>query len=133
MAFLEQLGKQLSDAGQTVAKQTRDFSEVTQLNLANSEKGKQISQIFTSIGQSYYEKHKNDSSAEELDKIGMINALYNEISMNQERINQIKGIQNEDSGRKNENERICPQCHAAVAKDNLFCVHCGTKLDDINN
>ncbi len=32
MAFFEQIGKCLTDAGQNVAQQTKDFADVTKLN-----------------------------------------------------------------------------------------------------
>lgn len=154
MAFFEQLGKRLTDAGQNVAQQTQNLAEVTRLNNAISEKEKKISQLFLVIGQSYYERHKNDNDAEELEKIDEINALYAEIFENREKIKQIKGVVKCENcgadvplnasfcnacGTKvnraesvNETERLCPACHAAVEKDNLFCNHCGARIESTN-
>ena len=55
MAFFEQLGKRLADAGQGVAQQTKNLADVTRLNSAISEKERKISQLYLAIGQSYYE------------------------------------------------------------------------------
>lgn len=55
MAFFEEIGKRLTDAGQNVAKQTKNLADVTQLNSAISEREKKIAQLFSAIGQAYYE------------------------------------------------------------------------------
>ena len=65
MAIFERIGKQLTDAGQSAAQQTRNLTDVARLSSAISEKEKKISQLYSVIGQSYYEKHKHDSAAEE--------------------------------------------------------------------
>ena len=148
MAFFEEIGKRLTDAGQNVAKQTKNLADVTQLNSAISEREKKIAQLFSAIGQAYYEQHKNDAGAEEAEKIEEINALYAEIAQDREKIKQIKGVMkcekcgadipanaafcNACGAKVNhaEEERLCPVCHAAVEKGNLFCNHCGAKIEN---
>ena len=157
MAFFEQLGKRLTDAGQNVAQQTQKFADVTRLNSTISENEKKISHLFLVIGQSYYEKHKNDSVAEELEKIAEVNTLYSEIAVNREKIKQIKGVvkcencgadvplnasfcnacgtkvnRNDVPNVSTEFECLCPACHAVVEKGNLFCNHCGAKIENTN-
>lgn len=155
MAFFEQIGKRITDAGQNVAQQTKNLADVTQLNNAISEKEKRISQLFLSIGKYYYEKHKDDKTADELEKITEINMLYAEIIQNREKIKLIKGVTKcENCGAdvplnalfcnacgtkivrmeciqpSDGNERLCPACHMPIDKDNLFCNHCGTKIEN---
>lgn len=157
MAFFEQIGKRLTDAGQNVAQQTKDLADVTKLNTAISEKEKRISQLFLLVGQSYYEKHKNDDTAEELEKIAEINALYAEIFTKREKIKEIKGVvkcencgadvplnaafcnacgtkvnRTEPTKKNTEEVCMCPTCQAVVEKGNLFCNHCGTKIESTN-
>ena len=88
MDFFEQLGKKLTDTGQNVARQTKNLADVTQLNNAISEREKKVSQLLLSIGQAYYERHKNDSAAEELSLIEEVNSLQAEIAQNREKIKQ---------------------------------------------
>lgn len=155
MAFFEQLGKKLSDAGQNVAQQTKNLADVTQLNGAIAAKEKKIAQLYGAIGQSYYNAHKDDPFAETLDLIQEINHLYGQIDENQEKIKQIKGIVTcENCGadvppeysfcnacgtRVNRPEpepvvtadpqqRRCPACHAPVPEGSLFCNACGTRV-----
>lgn len=65
MAFFEQLGKHLTDAGQNVTQQTKNLAEITRLNSTISEKEKKISELYLKAGQSFYERHKSDTSATE--------------------------------------------------------------------
>lgn len=157
MAFFEQIGKRLTDAGQNVAQQTKDLADVTKLNNAISEREKKISQLFLLIGRSYYEGHKDDPAAEELDKITEIDSLYSEIFANRDKIKQIKGVtkcencgadvplnaafcnacgtkvvRKETVSQNTGNERLCPACHAIVEEGNLFCNHCGAKIEITN-
>lgn len=152
MAFFEQIGKAFTDAGQTVAKQTKNFTDVAQLNNAISNKEKQISQLFLRLGQAYYEKHKNEDAAEEQELISEISALYAEIFQNREKIKQIKGVTKCEAcgadvplhaafcsacgakvapaaAEQSKTGRECPVCHAVVPAEDLFCSNCGTKME----
>lgn len=154
MAFFEQLGKRLTDAGQNVAQQTKNLADVTQLNSAISDREKKISQLYLNIGQLYYEEHKGDSTADHQEIIGEINALYAEIAQNREKIKQIKGVvkcpkcgadvplnaafcnacgtkmERVDSiSETNGAQRHCPICHAVVSAEDSFCNNCGAKID----
>ena len=157
MAFLEQLGKRLSDAGQGAAQQAKNFTDVTRLNSAISDKEKKITQLYASIGQAYYQRHRSDPDAEELQQIEAVNALFAEIAQCQEEIKQIKGIVKCPScgadvplqaafcnscGAKmepaapqaavhTEDTKICPVCGAASPRENRFCTSCGTKFDEM--
>lgn len=109
MAFFEQIGKRLTDVGQNVAQQTKDLADITKLNSEISNKEKKVSQLFLLIGQSYYERHKSDDTAEEFEKIAEINALYVEILANREKVKQIKGVVK------------CENCGADVPLNAAFC------------
>ena len=157
MTFFEQLGKRLTDAGQNVAQQTQNLADVTRFNNAISEKNKKISQLFLAMGQSYYERHKDDNTAEEPERIAEINALYAELFENREKIKKIKGVVKcencgadvplsasfcnacgtkvnsvETTKKSTKEGQLCPACHAVVEKDNLFCNHCGAKIESTN-
>ena len=154
MAFFEQLGKRLTDAGQNVAQQTKNLADVTQLNSAISDREKRISQLYLNIGQMYYEEHKGDSTAAHQEIMKEINALHAEIAQKRERIKQIKGVvkcpkcgadvllnaafcsacgaKMERTGGTSETngaQRHCPVCHAAVGAEDSFCNNCGAKID----
>ncbi len=154
MDFFEQIGKKLTNVGQGVAQQTKNFADVGKLNSEISEKEKRISQLYLLIGRLYYERHKKDFDAEEQQKIDEINQLYRDIMQCQEKIKQINGVVKckncgadvpiqsmycgscgsrvvfEDTQETiAEPSRVCPDCHMPVGKENLFCEHCGAKLE----
>lgn len=158
MAFFEQLGKRITDAGQGVAQQTKNFADITRLNSAVSDKERKIAQLYQSIGQSYYERHSGDAEPQLQPAVEEIQALFAEIAQHKEEIKQIKGIVKcphcgadvpfqaafcNACGEKMvsaalaeepaEDVQICPVCGAASGKDNLFCTHCGAKLKEKEN
>lgn len=161
MAFFEQLGKRISDAGQGVAHQAKSFADVTRISNEISGKERQIVQLYQKVGQLYYERHSEDPAPEYQEEIDALKALFAEIAQRKEEIKQIKGIEkcpncgadvpsqsafcnacgtrmapvSEPAGAPDAGEaaRICPACGAAVGQDNLFCTHCGVKLDENNN
>lgn len=159
MAFFEQLGKKLTDAGQGVAQQTKNFTEIARLNSAVSDKERQIEQRYAAIGRAYYEAHKNDAFAESGDTIQEITGLLGEIAKHKEEIKQIRGVApcpacgaDVPSGSAfcpacgakvpqaepapaaiPEGCRPCPRCGAPVPNENKFCVSCGAKMEEIPN
>lgn len=155
MDFFEQLGKKLTDAGQNVAQQAKNIADVARLNSEMSAKERAITQLYTEIGHAYYDRHKNGPDAEELQTISEISALYEEITQHQETIKQIKGVgkcpscggdvpvgaafcnacgaqilaASASACEEMPETKTCPNCHAVLDSDILFCVFCGTKLD----
>lgn len=154
MAFFEQIGKKITNAGQSVAQQTKNFADIAQINSSISEKEKRISQLFLNIGQAYYTRHKEDQTSEFCEIIEEIKGLYLEIEKNQEKIKEIKGVikcpncgadmpfnavfcnacgvkvkEDQDVSEKNEMICYCPACNSVVDEDDLFCNHCGTKIE----
>ncbi len=116
MAFFETLGGKIINAGQSIAQSTKNFADVTKLNSAVSDYEKQIMDLYTIVGKSYYERHKTDANAEEQQRITAINALFKQIDDLKQQIKEIEGIEK------------CPNCGADVPRDALFCNNCGSKI-----
>ena len=116
MAFFEQIGKKLTDAGQNVAQQTKNLADITQLNSAISEKERNIAQLCSELGRAYYEAHKTDEGCEFAQLTARISALYTEIAENRDKIAQIKGVVK------------CGSCGAEVVANASFCNACGAKV-----
>ena len=116
MAFFETLGGKIINAGQSIAQSTKNFADVTKLNSAISDYEKQIVDLYTIVGKSYYERHKNDANAEEQQRIMAINTLFKQIDGLKQQIKDIEGIVK------------CPNCGADVPRDSLFCSSCGSKV-----
>ena len=116
MAFFEQLGKRITDTGQGVVQQTKNFADVTRLNSEVSDMEKKIAQLYASIGQAYYERHQEDPAPEHRQEVEEIRGLVAEIARRQEEIKQIRGIVK------------CPSCGADVPVQAAFCNACGAKM-----
>ncbi len=153
MSFFDNIGSKASAAGQAAAEKARNFAEVNRLNGVVSDHEKRISRLYFEIGQSYYERHKDDPDAEELERIAAITDTNEKIAVCREQIKTLKGVekcpncgadvQNGSQFCNNCGTRMppasmktapkapgltCPTCGAAVAEGNLFCNSCGTKL-----
>lgn len=116
MAFFNDLGKKITDAGQGVAQQTKNFTDITRLNSTISDKEKAVTQLYTSIGRSYYSRHKDDPECQEKQSVEQLTALLAEIDQLQAQIREIKGIV------------VCPSCGTETTQDAAFCKSCGAKL-----
>lgn len=157
MAFFEEIGKKLTNAGQGVAKQTKNLTETTRLNAKITETKKKMSQLLFEMGNDYYKKHRKDKDCEEQEYIDQLNVLFHEILKYQKEIEEIKTSETckvcgsriaegaafcmscgtkvgtdevEDTEDDDEVTRMCPACGAAVDDDCVFCMACGTKLED---
>ncbi len=156
MSFFDQIGKRITDAGQGVAQQTKNFADVTRLNSAISDKEKRISQLYQSIGKTYYERHSDDAESEQQQAVDEIKGLLAEIAQHKEEIKQIKGIvkcpncggdvpsqaafcnacgfkmaqdiPTPEAQAPAGETRVCPVCGAVSSKSNLFCTNCGSKF-----
>ena len=117
MAFFDQLGKQISNAGKTVAQQTKNFADGTLLQNSISEKQKSTQQLYAALGQIYYEAHKDDPTAKGYATISQITTLLAEINQCREQLSRLRG------------NNICPTCGAEVPGNAQFCRGCGTKME----
>ncbi|WP_313339666.1 hypothetical protein [Sedimentibacter sp.] len=78
MAFLNNLGKKLSDAAGTATEKAKDFAETTKLNSAISSEEKQINQYYIEIGKLIFEQERNNPDSPVADLIGkIIDSLQN--------------------------------------------------------
>ena len=57
MAFFDDLGKRISNAGQGVAQSTKNFANITKLNSMITEEEKKVDGLFLQIGKMYYENN----------------------------------------------------------------------------
>ena len=154
MAFLDKLSKSLNSAGQSVAKQTKTFADTAQYNTSIADKKRQITKIYTEIGESYYNNHRNDVASEEQERVDRINALNLEIEGLEDKIREVKGyvkcpgcgadvapgmtfcnvcgtrvIPEEPAPAPAPAMKICPSCGASVPEGSAFCTNCGSRLD----
>ena len=116
MSFFDNIGSKASAAGQAAAEKARNFAEVNRLNGVISDHEKRISRLYFEIGQSYYERHKDDPEAEELERIAAITDTNEKIAVCRNQIKTLKGVEK------------CPNCGADVQNGSQFCNNCGTRM-----
>jgi len=113
MAFFDDLGKKLSQAGQSVAQKTKDFTEVSKLNSAISDEEKKISNICVQLGREYYAKHVSDYEAPFEPYVLGIKDAEDKIAAYRQQIQNIRGVVR------------CENCGAELAPNVPFCSGCG--------
>lgn len=117
MAFFDDLGKKISDAGQSTIQKTKDLADTAKYTSQISDEEKNIKTNYALIGELYYEEIK--------DQPGDAYAQYVEkITESKNKINEYKNKIEEMKGRGK-----CPNCGASVALDDVFCASCGQKME----
>lgn len=119
MAFFDDLGKKVSEAGQKTIQKTKEFSDTSRLNSMISDEEKRINNNYYQIGKLYVALRGN--SYEE-DFATMISAIYEselKIKEYKKQIQDIKGVQR------------CEKCGAEVPREAAFCSSCGVAMPKI--
>ncbi len=116
MAFFDEIGKKVSQAGQGAAQSAKNFAAITKLNGMVSDEEKKIDNLYYQMGKAYFEAHYE---APEEPLSGFVSAIINSLSLVEqykEQIKEIKGVSN------------CPNCGAEVPYTSAFCNACGTRM-----
>ncbi len=141
MPFLDKVSKTVSDVGQ----KTKDTADIARLNSKISENDRQINQLYTKIGEIYFNLYSENPGE---DFVPDVTEVLNLKAQNEEfndQIQQLKGfvkcpccgeyIANTErvcphcgQSLLPDNLMICPSCNATVEKTNSFCPYCGTRL-----
>jgi rubrerythrin len=116
MAFFDDLGKKLSQAGQSAVQKTKEMADVAKLNSMVADEEKRIDESYLQIGKLYVSLHESNHEA---DFDGLISAIHeseNKIKDYQNQIKDIKGVVK------------CEKCGAEVASNAAFCSSCGAPM-----
>ena len=152
MAFLDEIGKKISQTSQGMVQKTKDTAESMKLNGAIAEEEKRIQALYLEIGKMYFELHADSyESALEAQVLG-IKEANEKIEAYHEQIKRLKGIvrcavcggevpygapfcsscgskmmnENTVAPTAESNVRHCANCGAVLADGIAFCTNCGT-------
>ena len=116
MAFFDDLGKKLSDAGQTTIQKTKNLAEIARLNSSISDEERKIRNAYEQIGKQYVAVY--GSCPEETFKglVETIKESEGKIVEYKHNISVIKGVTK------------CPKCGAEVDNKATFCSSCGNEM-----
>ena len=116
MAFFDDLGKKLSQAGQSAVQKTKEITDIAKINGMISDEEKKIKDNYYKIGKLYVETHQTVCEIEFAEMISAINDSERKIKDYKDQIQDIKGIE------------ICAKCGAQVAEGAAFCGVCGSSM-----
>ena len=116
MAFLDTLGKTLSEKGKEAAKKAKDLTETMQLKAQISGEENNLKQAYQEAGRLAFESGLT-AQADEYETI------FSRIKESKTRIAQL-----EDQIRKLEGVQTCPACGARVPAGAGFCNSCGSRI-----
>jgi len=155
MAFFEDIGKKLSNAGQTAVQKTKEMAEIARINSSISDEEKKANNSYYQIGKLYVAKHPDDFDEDFSGMIATIKESEIKIREYCQQIQNIKGIihcekcgaevanniafcsscgspmPKQSSSVNNENLVKCFGCGQMVSKDKRFCTSCGKPMADI--
>ncbi len=116
MAFFDEIGKKISQAGQTAVQKTKEMTDIARINSAIADEEKRINNNYFQIGKLYVAKHSTDF---EEDFSGMITAVKEseeKIQNYRQQIQDAKGVVR------------CEKCGAEVSVGMAFCSSCGNAM-----
>lgn len=116
MAFFDDLGKKLSQAGQSAVQKTREMADIAKLNSAISDEEKRIDNGYLEIGKLYVSLHDAEHEADFDGLIAAIHESEGKIKDYQQQIKDIKGVVK------------CEKCGAEVSNNAAFCSSCGAPM-----
>lgn len=126
MGFLEDLGATISQKSSEVAAKTRDMMDIASMNGQIDRHKKSVGAIFASIGERYFEEHKDDLGDPFAQDFAELNRLFGEIEELNEKISALKAVSATVS--PNSSHSFCSGCGAELAVGDAFCPACGKRI-----
>lgn len=113
------IGKKFKRIGKDTMTEIQKMNDIRQINSKINEQKKQISAIYTQIGQKLYKLYK-EAPLEGFDtEFQKIDERFAAIEVYNDQIREIKGV------------RMCPNCHTEVSLHERYCSACGQKLQEV--
>lgn len=116
MAFFDELGKKLSQAGQSAVQKTKEVTDIARMNSVISDEEKKINNNYYQIGKLYVAIHASDYESDFASMIASIKDSEQKVVEYRQQIQDIKGIVR------------CEKCGAEVANNVDFCSSCGALM-----
>lgn len=155
MAFFDDLGKKLSQAGQTAVQKTKEMTDIARINGMISDEEKKVNNNYYQIGKLYVAMHQTDFESDFAEMMTAIKESETKIRDYKQQIQDIKGVvrcekcgaevvsnvafcsscgapmPKQDTSANNGNLIKCTGCDAMVDKNMRFCTSCGKPTADI--
>lgn len=119
MAFFNEIGKKISQTGQSAVQKTKEMADVAKLNSMISDEEKLLENNYIQIGKQYVSLHTTDYEDAFANSIRAVIESEEKINKYRQQINDIKGV------------RKCESCGAEVSSNADFCSTCGKAMPKI--
>ena len=116
MAFFDELGKKISQAGQTAVQKTKGLTDIARINGLIADEEKKIRNTYLQIGKQYVALHGADCEDAFAGMVATIRNAEAAIRDYRQQIEDIKGITR------------CAVCGAELPNSVAFCSACGTPV-----
>lgn len=125
MSIFENIGKKITSVSQDAVRKTKDFADTAKLNSMISDEDKYINNCYTQLGKMYFEKYSDTPEKDFIGIIDSIKAAEVRKAEHRKKIETMKVNEYVSYGNK-----ICRVCGAVLPPDSMFCVSCGSKVED---
>ena len=130
MGFLDDFGKKISSASQEAIAKGKDLADIAKLNSNIADEKNKINAAYKEIGKKYFESHAKDFEEGYGELVGNIKASLGAAfctscgtAIPQPEV-QAAPVQEEAT-------KTCPTCGTVLKAGDMFCINCGTKLEEV--
>ncbi len=116
MAFLDNIGKKISDVSQSTIQKSKELADSAKYKSLISDEEKKITNTHTQMGKLYAELHADAPEEAFAGFMEALKASKEKIEEYEQKLIELKGVSR------------CPSCGAEVPNGSLFCATCGTKM-----
>lgn len=116
MAFFDELGKKISQAGQSAVQKGKELADIARLNSSVSDEERKIDDNYREIGKLYYSLRGENPDVDFAAMIAAIHESEGKIAEYKQQIKDIKGVV------------CCEKCGAEVSTNAAFCSACGAPM-----
>ncbi len=117
MAFIDDIGKKISQTTQSAVQKTKDMTEIAKINSAISDEEKVVNNLYFKIGKQYAATHSDTFEPEFSEMMNGVKASLDKIEKYRAQIDEIKSVVR------------CEKCGAQLTENAKFCVKCGAKVE----
>lgn len=117
--IINEIGKKLSKTGQQALDKTKNFAEVSRLNIKLAEEEQQLEDLYANLGRMFYKVNKHKPELLYKEMFGAIGGSLQNVAAIQTQISGLKG------------NRACPQCGESCVDGASYCIRCGTGLNPV--
>lgn len=116
MAFFDNVGKKLSQAGQGALQKTKEMADIARLNSLIADEEKRLNNNYYQIGKLYAQLHSVDCEDCFTTYISAVNESLKKIDDLKAELQALRAVAK------------CPSCGAEVPTSSMFCNACGTAM-----